>query len=126
MGEVYSDGVMGIQRQPWGEIYARRLAKVGCRSSLKLEGDAMATQSMSLTSEFEEFATELVKSGRYANGEEVLRAAMTALRREECDDAAKEVLLIEAIEEGEASGIAEGDVFARIRERAGLPQRVHV
>jgi antitoxin ParD1/3/4 len=79
---------------------------------------------MSLTSEFEEFATELVKSGRYANEAEVLRAAMTALRREECDDAAKEAFLIEAIEEGEASGIAEGDVFARVRERAGLPQRV--
>jgi putative addiction module CopG family antidote len=81
---------------------------------------------MSLTTEFEEFATELVKRGRYANGEEVLRAAMTALRLEECEDAAKEVFLIEAIEEGEASGIAEGDVFARVRERAGLPQRVRI
>lgn|GEM_PF-2743807 len=84
----------------------------------------MATQTVSFTSEFEEFAAELVSNGRYANRDEVLRAAMTALRREECDDAAKEALLIEAIEEGEASGIAEGDVFARVRERAGLPQRV--
>jgi putative addiction module CopG family antidote len=79
---------------------------------------------LSLTTEFEEFAAELVKSGRYANGNEVLRAAMNALMREECDDEAKEAFLVEAIEEGEASGIAEGDVFARVRERAGLPQRV--
>jgi len=84
----------------------------------------MATQSLSLTTEFEEFAAELVKSGRYANGNEVLRAAMAALMREECDDEAKEAFLVEAIEEGEASGIAEGDVFARVREHAGLPQRV--
>jgi putative addiction module CopG family antidote len=83
----------------------------------------MATQSLSLTTEFEEFAAELVKSGRYADGNEVLRAAMTALKREECDDEAKLAFLIEAIEEGEASGIAEGDVFARVREHAGLPQR---
>jgi putative addiction module CopG family antidote len=86
----------------------------------------MAAQSLSLTSEFEEFATELVKTGRYANEAEVLRAAMTALRLEECEVAAKEAFLIEAIDEGEASGIAEGDVFARVRERAGLPQRVRV
>jgi putative addiction module CopG family antidote len=79
----------------------------------------MATQSISLTSEFEEFATELVKSGRYANGDEVLRAAMTALRREECDDDAKLATLIEAIEEGEASGIYEGDLFASVRRKMG-------
>jgi putative addiction module CopG family antidote len=79
----------------------------------------MATQSLSLTTEFEEFAAELVKSGRYANGNEVLRAAMNALRREECDDEAKMATLIESIEDGEASGIYEGDPFESVRRKMG-------
>jgi antitoxin ParD1/3/4 len=83
----------------------------------------MATQSLSLTTEFEEFAAELVKSGRYANGNEVLRAAMAALMREECDDEAKEAMLEQALEDGDASGVFEGDAFASVRAELGLRQR---
>ena len=83
----------------------------------------MATQSLSLTTEFEEFAAELVKSGRYANGNEVLRAAMNALRREECDDEAKMAMLELALEDGDASGVFEGDAFASVRAELGLRQR---
>ena len=79
----------------------------------------MPTQTLSLTAEFEAFTTELVKSGRYPNANEVLRAAMTALQREECDDAAKLAILIEAIEDGEASGIYEGDPFESVRQKMG-------
>jgi len=83
----------------------------------------MATQTVSVPADFQEFMSELVECGRYANGEEVLRAAMNALQREECDEAARMATLIRAVEEGEGSGIAEGDVFARVREKAGLPVR---
>jgi len=81
----------------------------------------MATQSISLSIEFEEYAAELVKSGRYATAAEVLHAATQALKREECDDAAKLQLLLKALDEGEASGIYEGDIFADLRAKYGLP-----
>ena len=73
---------------------------------------------------FDALVARLVESGRYNSASEVLEAAMDALEREECDDEAKLAYLKQAIEDGEASGIAEGDVFARVRERAGLPPRV--
>jgi antitoxin ParD1/3/4 len=88
------------------------------------EVTGMATQSASFTVEFETYAADLVKSGRYSSAGEVLRAAIDALRREESDDAAKMEALEQALEEGFASGVAEGDVFARVRQRAGLPPRV--
>lgn len=80
----------------------------------------MATQSISLVSEFEEFAAPLVKSGRYANATEVLRAAMDALLRAEMNEEAYDRACEEAAAEGEASGLAEGDVIGRIRAKYGL------
>lgn len=38
-------------------------------------------------------------------------------------DAAKLAALRSAIDEGEASGVAEGDAFARVRARLGIRQR---
>jgi putative addiction module CopG family antidote len=73
-------------------------------------------------SEFEQFVTELIQTGRYKNSAEVLHAAKEALLREQRREA-KTVALREAIEAGFASGVAEGDVFARVRKRAGLPVR---
>jgi putative addiction module CopG family antidote len=72
---------------------------------------------------FDEVARRLVSSGRYNSPSEVLEAAIDALEREECDEEAKEAWLDEALEAGFSSGIAEGDVFARVRARAGLPPR---
>jgi putative addiction module CopG family antidote len=80
----------------------------------------MATQSIPLSAEFDEFAAPLVASGRYADTAEVLRAAMDALRRAEVDDEAYNEACVRAAEEGEASGIAEGNVMARLREEFGL------
>ncbi len=79
----------------------------------------MATSRPALMETFEEFAKPLVESGRYKNMDEVLNAAMDALRREECDDEAKMNYLRHAIDDGEASGVYEGDVFADIRARMG-------
>jgi antitoxin ParD1/3/4 len=80
----------------------------------------MATQSTPLSAEFDEFAAPLVASGRYANAAEVLHAAMEALLRAEVDEEAYNQACVRAAEEGEASGIAEGDVMARLREEFGL------
>jgi len=84
----------------------------------------MAAGTVAIPSKrFDELAQRLVASGRYNSPSEVLEAAIDALEREECDDEAKEAWLEQALEEGFSSGVAEGDVFARVRARAGLPAR---
>ena len=80
----------------------------------------MATQSIPLPDEFDEFAAPFVASGRYANTTEVLHAAMNALLRAEVDEEAYNQACVRAAEEGEASGLAEGDVIGRIRAKYGL------
>lgn len=62
-----------------------------------------------------------VESGRYENASEVVRAALRTLEREEQEYEAKLAGLRAAIDEGDASGIAEGDVFARVRETLHFP-----
>ena len=80
----------------------------------------MAIQTLTLAAELEEFAAPLVASGRYANATEVLHAAMDALLRAEVSEEAYNQACEAAAEEGEASGLAEGDVMARLREEFGL------
>jgi putative addiction module CopG family antidote len=82
----------------------------------------MPAETVSPKADFEEFAAEQVKSGRYANAREVLDAAKAALARQKRYEE-KLAYLKQAIQEGIDSGVAEGDVFARVRERAGLPPR---
>ena len=62
-----------------------------------------------------------VESGRYENASEVVRAALRSLEHEEQQYEAKLAGLRAAIDEGEASGVAEGDVFARVREALHQP-----
>jgi hypothetical protein len=45
----------------------------------------------------------------------------SATEREENECEAKLALLRSAISLGDSSGLAEGDVFARVKERLGLP-----
>ena len=78
-----------------------------------------------LSAEFEEYAAEQVKTGRYANAREVLDAAKAALEREKRYQE-KLAYLKQAIAEGVISGIAEGDVIARVRDRTGLPPRTRM
>jgi len=73
-----------------------------------------------LTAEQDSFVLERVNSGRFENTNEVMRAALRSLAREEEDSSAKLEALRAAIDEGDASGIAEGDVFAQVREELGL------
>ena len=63
-----------------------------------------------------------VKTGRYENASEVVRAALRTLEREEQEYEAKLAVLRAAIDEGDASGIAEDGVFERVRETLKLPK----
>jgi antitoxin ParD1/3/4 len=75
----------------------------------------MPTRNVNLTDELDKFILEKVESGRYENASEVVRAALRSLERNEREYEAKLAALRAAIDEGDASGIAEGDVFGRVR-----------
>jgi antitoxin ParD1/3/4 len=81
----------------------------------------MPTRNVNLTEELDRFVLKKVKSGRYENASEVVRAALRTLEREEKQYEAKLAALRAAIDEGDASGITEGDVFARVRKTLNLP-----
>jgi antitoxin ParD1/3/4 len=82
---------------------------------------AIPTRNVNLTEELDRFILTKVESGRYENASEVVRAALRTLEREEQQYEAKLAGLRAAIDEGDASGTAEGDVFARVRESLRLP-----
>jgi putative addiction module CopG family antidote len=69
------------------------------------------------------FAEAQVAAGRFANVEEVCEAGLEALRKRQERHDAKVKALDAALEEGERSGIFEGDPFASVRAELGLPQR---
>jgi antitoxin ParD1/3/4 len=80
----------------------------------------MPTRNVNLTDELDRFVLKNVKSGRYENASEVVRAALRMLEREEQLHKAKLAALRAAIDEGDSSGIAESDVFDRVRETLNL------
>ncbi len=81
----------------------------------------MPTRNINLTDELDRFVLRKVKSGRYENASEVVRAPLRTLEREERQYEAKLAALRTAIDEGDASGVAEGDAFARVRKTLNLP-----
>lgn len=83
----------------------------------------MPTRNINLTPELDRFIAAKIEHGRYENASEVVRAALRGLEREENEYDLKMAALLQAIDEGDASGIAEGDVFARVRKTLGLPAR---
>ena len=80
----------------------------------------MPTRNVNLTDELDRFVLEKVESGRYESGSEVVRAALRTLEREERQYEAKLAALRTAIDEGDASGIAKGKVFDRVRKTLNL------
>ena len=80
----------------------------------------MPTRNVNLTDELDSFVLGKVKSGRYENASEVVRAALRTFEREEQQYEAKLTVLRAAIDEGDASGVAKGDVFARVRKKLNL------
>lgn len=80
----------------------------------------MPTRNVNLTAELDQFVAKKVKTGRYENASEVVRAGLRTLEREEREFDAKLAALRTAIDEGDRSGIATGDVFARVRKALKL------
>jgi antitoxin ParD1/3/4 len=78
------------------------------------------TRNVNLTDELDRFVLSKVESGRYENASEVVRAALRTLEREEQQYELKLAALRAAVDEGDASGIAEGNVFAKLREKLDL------
>lgn len=78
----------------------------------------MPTRNVNLTDELDRFVIESVKSGRYENASEVVRAALRSLERDEREYEAKLAALRAAIDEGDSSDVAKGDAdaFARVRK----------
>jgi putative addiction module CopG family antidote len=80
----------------------------------------MPTRNVNLTDELDRFVLKKVKSGRYENASEVVRAGLRTLEREEQRHEAKLAALRTAIDEGDASGIPRGNVFVRVRKTLNL------
>ena len=83
----------------------------------------MPTRNVNLTDALDSFVLANVASGRYENASEVVRAALRSLEREEHLYAAKLAALRTAIDEGDASGVAAGNPFGRIRRTLKLPRK---
>jgi antitoxin ParD1/3/4 len=89
------------------------------------EGSAMPTRNINLTPRLDRFVATKIKSGRYENASEVVRAGLRTLKsqekkRDEQEHAAKLSALRQAIDEGDASGVAAGNVFGRVRKTLKL------
>lgn len=80
----------------------------------------MPTRNVNLTDELDRFVATKIESGRYESASEVMRAALRTLEREEQQYEAKLAALRNAIDAGDASGVVEGDAFARVRGRLKL------
>jgi antitoxin ParD1/3/4 len=90
--------------------------------ALAREGNRrMPTRNVNLTGKLDRFVANKVKAGLYDNASEVVRAGLRTLQREEQEFEAKLVALRAAIDEGDSSGIARGNVFARVRKSLKLP-----
>lgn len=80
----------------------------------------MPTRNVNLTDELDSFVLAKIESGRYENASEVVRAALRTLEREEQQFEAKLAALRTAIDQGDASGVAEGNSFERVRQKLQL------
>jgi antitoxin ParD1/3/4 len=77
----------------------------------------MPTRNVNLTLQMDRFVDAKIRSGRYANASEVMRAGLRALEKSEKEDRAKLEAIRAAVLAGEESGIADGDVMNEVRER---------
>ncbi len=73
----------------------------------------MSSESASLASEIEALTAPLIASGKFANTSEVVRAAIDALRKQ-LEERTYDEACVQAAEEGEASGLYDGDIFEQV------------
>jgi antitoxin ParD1/3/4 len=83
----------------------------------------MPARNVNLTDELDSFVLAKVESGRYENASEVVRAALRALDRDERQYEAKLAALRAAIDDGDSSGVTEGDPFGRVRETLKISKK---
>jgi len=83
----------------------------------------MPTRNVNMTDELDRFVLEKVESGRYENASEVVRAALRTLEQEERRYEIKLAALKSAIDAGDASGVARGNSFARVRQALKLSRK---
>jgi len=83
----------------------------------------MPTRNVNLTDELDRFVLAKVESGRYENASEVVRAGLRILEREEQKHGVRLAALRAAIDAGDASGVAEGNPFARVRKTLKLGKK---
>lgn len=83
----------------------------------------MPTRNVNLTDELDRFVLKKVESGRYENASEVVRAALRTLEREEQEYEIKLAALRAAIDEGDTSGVAEGNPFERVRASLNVSKK---
>ena len=69
------------------------------------------------------FAEAEVAAGRFTSVDDVIEAGVETLRKRQERYDAKIKALDAALEEGERSGMFEGDAFASVRAELGLPPR---
>ena len=81
----------------------------------------MPTRNVNLTDELDRFVATKIKSGRYENASEVVRAGLRTLELQEREHEAKLAGLRAAIDEGDGSGLARDDVFGRVRKALKRP-----
>lgn len=80
----------------------------------------MPTRNVNLTPELDRFVLDCVESGHFENASEVVRAALRTLERENRTYEAKLDALRRAIDDGDASGVVEGNAFAQVRQQLKL------
>ncbi len=76
----------------------------------------MPTRNINLTPQMDNYVDDKVRSGEYANASEVLRAGLRALEQAEREDRARLEAVRSAVQAGEDSGVADGDVLGEVRD----------
>jgi antitoxin ParD1/3/4 len=76
----------------------------------------MPVRNVTLTEELDQFVTTNVGSGLFQDASDIVRAGLRSLERDKQTHEAKLSLLRKAIDQGDASGLVEGDVFGQIRQ----------
>jgi antitoxin ParD1/3/4 len=96
------------------------LSNAGVKNAVdKLRGPVMPTRNINLTDRYDEFVEEQVKSGRFRNASEVMRAGLHLLEQQACEEQEKlAILRALAAEAFEQLDQGEGVVLDGARELA--------
>ena len=81
------------------------------------------TLHLDLTPDLEHYVAQKVEAGTYSSADDFVLAGLRSLKEHEEEHDSKVATLRAAIQEGIESGMAKGDVFARVRRETGLPPR---